>query len=129
MPFNWRDYLSLAQELSQRQDEAAIRSAISRAYYAALCSARLYLETQGKTISTMGADSHSQIWNAFQGKGKAANAVFQRGQSLKRHRQRADYENEVVSLSNDIIAAIKDAEMIFYWLDNLLASQVGTLTK
>lgn len=120
MPFNWRDYLGLAQELSQRQDEAAIRSAISRAYYAALCSARLHLETEdGLVISTMGTDSHTQIWNAFQKKGKAANAIYQKGKSLKHRRQKADYEHTVDKLSHEVAAALEDANTIFHWLAKL----------
>jgi len=35
MPFDWKQYLSLADELSKRSEEAALRSAVSRAYYAA----------------------------------------------------------------------------------------------
>lgn len=59
--------------------------------------------------------------NAFQGKGKgkAANAIFQRGKSLKRYRQKADYDHAVDSLSTDVLVALKDAETIFHWLDNL----------
>jgi hypothetical protein len=33
--FRWEEYLVLAKELSQKGGEAATRSAISRAYYAA----------------------------------------------------------------------------------------------
>lgn len=38
--FDWRDFFNLAEELSNRNDEACIRSAISRYYYSAFCSAR-----------------------------------------------------------------------------------------
>lgn len=47
MSFNWGDYLSLANALLTKPntpgpEEAAYRSAVSRAYYAAFCIARNY---------------------------------------------------------------------------------------
>lgn len=47
MPFDWRDFLSLAKELSNYPktsslQEAAARFAVSRAYYAAFCWATDY---------------------------------------------------------------------------------------
>ncbi|MGH9803356.1 MAG: HEPN domain-containing protein [Blastocatellia bacterium] len=119
MPFDWRGYFSLAQELSQRQNEAALRSAISRAYYAAFCSARVYLEKQGVTISTMGQDSHTLVWKEFQGKGKNAAAIFQNGNRLKNRRKQADYDHTVDKLSDTVIAAMHEAETIFHWLMKL----------
>ena len=48
MNFDWSEYLNLAQELAGRptslsNEEARLRSAISRAYYAAFCKARNHL--------------------------------------------------------------------------------------
>ncbi len=48
MSFNWDDYLFLAQELATHpsnfpNQEARLRSAISRAYYSAFCKARDFL--------------------------------------------------------------------------------------
>lgn len=44
MTFDWKDYYHLAKSLSNDVgDEASIRSAISRYYYSAFCSARYYL--------------------------------------------------------------------------------------
>jgi hypothetical protein len=45
MSFDWADYLKLAEALTQAPtvpgpEEAALRAAMSRAYYAAFCSAR-----------------------------------------------------------------------------------------
>jgi len=42
--FRWEDYLSLAKELAKSTEEQHRRSAISRAYYAAYCSARAWYE-------------------------------------------------------------------------------------
>lgn len=48
MSFSWKDYYILAGQLKQQaadspQQEAYLRSAISRAYYASFCLARNYL--------------------------------------------------------------------------------------
>lgn len=40
MAYDWSEYLALAKELSQKGSDAAARSAISRAYYAAYNTAR-----------------------------------------------------------------------------------------
>ena len=41
MTFEWVNFQRIADELADKDDEAAIRSAISRYYYAVFCSARL----------------------------------------------------------------------------------------
>ena len=51
MGFEWSKYLELAEELVQLDDEAALRSAVSRAYYAVYGKARGHLQNKGITIS------------------------------------------------------------------------------
>jgi len=82
MPFDWQEYLLLARELSQRSGEAALRSAISRAYYAAFCTACNYLRQRGESIPDS-EHSHKAVWDSFQRKGKSAQAVFINGERLK----------------------------------------------
>jgi uncharacterized protein (UPF0332 family) len=48
MSFNWRQYVSLAEEMSARTEESALRSSISRAYYGAFCLSRNYLSGNNK---------------------------------------------------------------------------------
>ncbi|MDF0552110.1 hypothetical protein [Kamptonema sp. UHCC 0994] len=56
MKFNWSEYLALAQQLAGKSQisatqESRLRSAISRAYYAAFIQARNYLrDTMGLSI-------------------------------------------------------------------------------
>ena len=56
MTFDWSEYLKLAQELagqtvSPANEEAKLRSSVSRAYYAAFCKARNYLrDIEGHSI-------------------------------------------------------------------------------
>jgi hypothetical protein len=46
LAFDWREFLDLARELSDRTDEASQRTAISRAYFAALGAARGMLSSE-----------------------------------------------------------------------------------
>ena len=58
--FDWADYLTLAQELAtRRSDEAALRPAVSRAYYAAFCQARNVLRREG--VNTGDLRSHTAL--------------------------------------------------------------------
>lgn len=40
MSFDWIDFIKLAKKLVKNQDEASLRSVISRAYYGVFCIAR-----------------------------------------------------------------------------------------
>jgi uncharacterized protein (UPF0332 family) len=91
MPFDWPEYLRLAEELAQRQsDEAALRSAISRAYYAAFCCACNYLRQKGIPVP-QGEGSHDRVWKSFKGLGRTLSNVPEKGDRLKRQRVEADY--------------------------------------
>ena len=51
MAFDWTGYLTLAEALSKaHSDEAKLRAAISRAYYAAYVIARRYWESAGNNL-------------------------------------------------------------------------------
>jgi uncharacterized protein (UPF0332 family) len=61
--FQWRFLLKVAERLvSDAPEEQQIRSAVNRAYYAALGEAREFAITKGLVMKT-GAGSHQQIWN------------------------------------------------------------------
>lgn len=65
MTFHWSEYLDLARELAQQPtDEAKLRSAISRAYYAAFIKSRNFLQQrEGLNIPT--ENTHKYIINYF----------------------------------------------------------------
>jgi uncharacterized protein (UPF0332 family) len=48
--FDWDDFLVLAKELAQNNDEASLRTSISRIYYAVYWKVRIQLEKEGFTI-------------------------------------------------------------------------------
>ena len=61
--FQWRFLLKVAERLvSDNPEEQQIRSAVNRAYYAALGEAREFAVSKGLTMKS-GAGSHQQIWN------------------------------------------------------------------
>ena len=71
MSFDWSEYLTLAQELTSAStsspiQEAHLRAAVSRAYYAAFCKARNYLHNKDgyltpKCFHTECAESPLQV--------------------------------------------------------------------
>jgi uncharacterized protein (UPF0332 family) len=63
--FEWIDFLELAEDLAARQhDEAAARTAISRAYYAAFHAGRGYLVRAGIPLDRS-RNAHLQVRDAL----------------------------------------------------------------
>jgi uncharacterized protein (UPF0332 family) len=90
--FNWNEYYLLAQELAQRQEEAALRSAISRAYYATYCLARNALVQKGFAIPR--TNTHKWVWDQFRNDPDAKlQKVGLDGDRLRRARNNADYDD------------------------------------
>ena len=98
MNFAWADYYALAERLRHEDSEAALRSAISRAYYAVFCQARDYLKEQGVMLSTLGPSSHKQVWGEFKQRGRTHRSIGDNGDKLHYNRIKADYENEIERL-------------------------------
>jgi hypothetical protein len=103
VPFNWNDYLTLAEDLSRRSDEAARRSAISRAYYAAYNLARQHLrDALGANVgpasepippSGKRKGEHEWCWDKFCDSGHdGCIDIGELGKRLKGFRVEADYE-------------------------------------
>lgn len=71
MSFDWSKYLNLAKELANQaiapaNQEAKLRAAISRSYYAAFINARNYLrDKQGILIPKTG-DAHGYVSQHFE---------------------------------------------------------------
>jgi uncharacterized protein (UPF0332 family) len=65
MAFDWRDFLDLAKTLigqgSNYSTEAASRTAVSRAYYAAFCWARNYAESQLEFQKRRTPEDHREL--------------------------------------------------------------------
>lgn len=118
MTFEWAQYLNVARELASVKsdpptDEARSRSAISRAYYAAFCTARNFLlNREGLTISRSGR-AHGEVRRGFlKSSDKAKKQVANRLKQLKEFRRRADYDDEFVGVEHSRNQALKLAKRI-----------------
>ena len=117
-PFDWLDYLELAKHLSKSDKEAALRSAISRAYYAAFNQVRAYCVSKGMYLPRT-TDSHQVVWDKFK-EGRTLRGVYINGDLLKQQRVHADYKNEPIERLEDTVAqAIRYAELVLHFLDQL----------
>lgn len=87
----WVDFLDLAERLAHEDTEAARRSAISRAYYATLLSARDHLASQGHEPPTDGS-VHRWVWDTLSDARGQAAKLARHGKRLKKLRNDADYK-------------------------------------
>jgi len=123
MSFNWGDYLALADTLARQSgspgpEEAALRSAISRSYYAAFCSARNAAETRKEITPSKTGKDHELVIRHFE----KSHDLHRRkiGMNLRRlrdNRNHADYDNTLsgppkpmaqssVALANNVLAKL-----------------------
>lgn len=119
MTFEWRDFLVLAEELAVREEESCQRSAVSRAYYAAFCSARDAIREEGVVLPKSGS-VHRVIWSQFE---KASASHRRRiailGSRLRHSRNRADYDVAVARVEDVAADAIADAGQLISLLEEL----------
>jgi len=118
MPFDWREYLRLAEFLIQNSTvfdrEAALRCATSRAYYAAFCYARNYSQLNSGFIPNENAEDHTSLRIHLEQQGKPNIAA--RLDQLRQWRNKCDYENKVFQPSEMATNAIRSAAKV---VDNL----------
>lgn len=111
MSFQWKEYLFLAKELSRKGGEAAARSAISRAYYAAYQTARRHKGAKSAMPTQSG--SHVAVWVALQ---KSGNKDWRRaggqGQDILVCRRHADYDDDVPGLIPMMHRTLRSADDI-----------------
>jgi uncharacterized protein (UPF0332 family) len=95
MPFDWTLFLAVAQDLAQHHtpenEEAALRCAVSRAYYAAYHQAVAYCESQGRTFSHVGSD-HQRVRDHLAVLGRPDEERYLL--ELHRWRIQADYDDQ-----------------------------------
>jgi uncharacterized protein (UPF0332 family) len=92
MAFDWNRYYKLAEELRQKDEEAHLRSAISRVYYSVYCQARDFLKQEGILIPEV--DAHKYVWNKYRSQGKTGRALGNVGDRLHEMRKQADYNSD-----------------------------------
>ena|SRR6266446_4970877 len=120
MAFDWALYLGIARTLAaQSTDEAALRSAISRAYYAAFGVASIRMRIDGKNVPDTG-DAHRVLWEHFE----SANDKFRRkigqdGKRLRWRRRQADYNATAKVSTSEVTDSVRTAESILRFVDQL----------
>lgn len=122
--FDWSQYFVLAKELSTRSEESALRSAMSRAYYAAYNTAEIYCNQNNIPIINTG-NSHQDVWDAFLKRGgQIFTTVYDKGTRLKRKRKLADYKDEITGLPSLVSHSISEANDILSYLKPSASSGV-----
>jgi hypothetical protein len=90
--FDWNHYLTLAQELGKRPDDASKRTAISRAYYAVFNTASNRPTVLAYTF-TKGEGSHERVWSLYgRNTNQECRDIARIAGRLKGKRVRADYK-------------------------------------
>lgn len=120
MAFDWADFLSVSRHLrSGTVDEAAYRSAISRAYYAAYGTARSKLTAEGEYPPEKG-DAHVAVWRSFRDKADRVRfRIGEEGNRLRNSRRSADYDETYTASSGDVDLAIQRASTILSLIGGL----------
>lgn len=119
MLFDWGAYLQLADELSARPDEAAQRSAISRADYAALGKARELLESEGESF-TSSDKLHFLIWQTFtKSPDDRRYYIGIDGRRLRINRNTADYESMMTDPRARAEQAVRKARSVLESLERI----------
>lgn len=114
---NWRDFLSLGARLAAGTTEADWRTAVSRAYYAAFHVARRLFADLNFTVPR--ADRAHQ-YLVFRLSNSGESPVEQAGrdlETLRRLRNRADYDEAPALTPSQAAAAVQLAESIIKVLD------------
>jgi hypothetical protein len=112
----------LAQELAGRDDEAARRTAVSRAYYSAYCYAR-----DRARINTEGArDAHKLVHEFYERRKSSKLRDFGANQlpALHRSRKDADYDEDCEITSTKCQWAIMKARQMISVLEQLNDEQI-----
>ena len=106
--FDPSDFLDLARELG-KNNEARIRTAVGRAYYASFLAIRNAMAIEEKT-----PEVHRKVLSMLYKK----NAVIaNKLHYLRRQRNIADYDTKLVMGADDADKAVKLAEEITEWRD------------
>jgi len=115
MAFDWKEYFNLALSLQGKTkkytQEASLRCAVSRAYYAAFCYARNYAWHEHGFEPTYDSDDHNSVREHFRDwqMPSISGWLLQ----LRQWRNDCDYHDTVSNVSRLCTEAIKQAQKIF----------------
>lgn len=132
MSFDWEDFLELAEYLSEEMykaplseltptKEADLRTAISRAYYAAFNNAQIFLDNKNDTTIETGKGVHERLISRFLNHPTRARQIM--GDQLRRiMRKRVDADYHLVytgSLYDDVDDTIETARKLLVKYQNV----------
>ena len=115
MTFDWSEYLGLARLLVSQANlsrfpEAVQRTAVSRAYYAAFCTARNYAETRSGFRRTGGPQDHRSLREYLKKLGRVQ--LASRLNQLRTWRNICDYQDHAPNIQQCAQSAIHFAAQV-----------------
>ncbi len=119
MSFDWTQYLFLAEQLNKEagsspKREAMLRSAISRAYYAAFCHSRKFLVDQKNKVIPSNPAAHGLVRELFEDNGSTLELTIATNlDRLRIERNKADYDDEVSGIDSMPTFALKLCQEVF----------------
>lgn len=114
---NPRDFLTLANALAAGTTEAAWRSAVSRAYYAAFHVARRLLRDLGFRVPR-GDQAHAYLWMRLSNCGDPMLVIAGHNlQDLRGERNKADYDIDAPLLRASVPTRVGTANQVIQALD------------
>ena len=127
MPFDWAEYLALAEWLRANAGTnalpgdaaAALRSSVSRSYYAAFHASMALLVTRNEYTPLSTGEDHRGVLGLFLRDKLNRQPRIQIGtwlQRLKARRSEADYDRTVAVDANVATACVRDARQIMQYL-------------
>ena len=120
MTFYWSHYIDVAtfllEHINEVNEEAALRSAISRAYYAAFCHAKYYAKDNFGFEPEDSAEDHGALRDYFRSQGMVE--IGRMLGQLRQWRNSCDYGNPSYEATPLIAkSAIRQAENVIKKLD------------
>lgn len=120
--FDWQEYLSIADQLVLQQNEAAFRSAISRAYYATYNRAvtKLIEERQITRVDPTEVGKHLTTWKIYRDShdGKRRQIGIS-GDRLRKSRIDSDYDQDSEIDSTLASKCVTSARCLYNEIDAL----------
>lgn len=120
--FNWQDYLSIADQLLQQQNEAAFRSAISRAYYATYNRAvtKLIEEMLITRVDPTEVGKHKKTWDLYRfSQDGRRRQIGINGDRLRKARTDCDYDQDTSIDSTVASKCVGGARRLYDEIDGL----------
>jgi uncharacterized protein (UPF0332 family) len=126
MSFDWDQYYVLAKDLAGRpatpNEEARKRSAISRAYYAAIIQGREKISARSGDSYPYKNTHHWTIKKFKQDPAPDAKRIGSHLKRLKKRRERADYDHKVQNLDSELKSALSEAKSLLKRIKQLPTS-------